>query len=94
MVVFQIEYYLQLALFVLMAGLEVFALVDAVTRPAPGYTAADKLSKPAWLLILVLAIITCLTFKSPMSIFGLLGIVAAGVYLVDVRPAIAAITRR
>jgi hypothetical protein len=29
-----------------------------------------------------------------MSMFGLIGVVAAGVYLVDARPALAAVTRR
>ncbi|WP_310962250.1 DUF2516 family protein [Nocardioides terrisoli] len=94
MAVFDFEYYTELVLFVLMAALEVFAFVDAVLRPAAGFTAAGKLSKPAWLLILALAMVTCVAFQSPMSILGLLGIVAAGVYLADVRPAVAAITRR
>ena len=94
MSVWDIELYVQFALFLGMAALEIFALVDALFRPAAAYVAADKLTKPAWLLILALALITCLTFKSPMSILGLVGIVAAGVYLVDARPALASITRR
>lgn len=89
-----IEAWVQLVLFVGMAVLEMFAFVDALLRPKAAYVAADKLTKPAWLLILALALITCLTFKSPMSMFGLIGVVAAGVYLVDARPALAAVTRR
>lgn len=94
MVVFDIENYVQLLLFLLMAAMEVFALIDAVMRPSQAYVAASKLTKPAWLLILVLALITCLAFQSPMSMFALIGAVAGGVYLVDVRPALVAVTRR
>jgi hypothetical protein len=92
--VWDIELYVQFALFLGMAVLEIFALVDALLRPAAAYVAAGKLTKPAWLLILALALVTCLAFRSPMSILGLIGLVGSGVYLADVRPAIAEITRR
>lgn len=92
--VFTFESYVVLALFLLMAALELFALVDALIRPAAAYAAADKLSKPGWLLILVLSLLTCLAIRSPLNIIGLLGAVAAGVYVADVRPALASITRR
>lgn len=91
---FTFESYVVLALFLLMAALELFALVDALIRPAAAYAAADKLSKPGWLLILVLSLLTCLAIRSPLNIIGLLGAVAAGVYVADVRPALASITRR
>lgn len=92
--VFEFENAVVLALFLLMAALELFALVDALIRPAAAYAAADKLSKPGWLVILVLSLLTCLAIRSPMNIIGLLGAVAAGVYVADVRPALASITRR
>ena len=85
--VLAIEGTLNLLLFVVALGLEVWALVDAVSRPARAFEAADKMTKPAWLLILALAVITCILFK-PLGILGLLGVVAAGVYLADVRPAL------
>jgi len=94
MAVFVFEHYVELALFLVMAAMEVFAFVDAALRPAAAYPAADKLTKPAWLLILALALLTCLAFRSPMSLFAIIGIVAAGVYLADVRPALADVTRR
>jgi len=92
--VFDLENDVQLVLFVIIAALEVFALVDAVLRPGAAFTAADKLTKPAWLLILGVSLVSCLAFQSPASFIVLLGLVAGGVYLVDVRPALAAVTRR
>lgn len=92
--VFDVERYIELFLLLVAAGLEVWALVDALIRPSQAFTAADKLTKPGWVLILVLALVSCLLIQSPLSIFGLLGVVAAGVYLADVRPAVHEITGR
>ncbi|MDI3312835.1 MAG: DUF2516 family protein [Mycobacterium sp.] len=65
----------------------VYALVHAALQRADAYTAAEKLTKPLWLLILGggVAMASVLSY-----VFGVLGVViaacAAGVYLVDVRP--------
>jgi len=77
------------AIFIASAVFEVFALLDAATRPAQSYIDMGRLTKPAWLLILTVALLTCVAFRSPIGIFGLLGLVAASVYMADVRPAIA-----
>jgi len=79
---------LNLVLFFAALGLQLFAFVDAVSRPARDFQAMDKMTKPAWLLILGLALVSILLFRSPMGLLGLLGVVAAGVYLADVRPAL------
>ena len=65
----------------------VYAFVHAAMQRPDAYTAADKLTKPVWLVILGLAV----ALTSVLSfVFGVLGVViaacAAGVYLVDVRP--------
>ena len=73
---------------------KMWALIDAVMRPAEGYTAADKLTKTAWLWILGLTLVTHIVFKSPLGVLSLAGAVAAFVYLLDVRPAVASVTRR
>ena len=73
---------------------KMWALIDAVMRPAEGYTAADKLTKTAWLWILGLTVVTHIVFKSPLGVLSLAGAVAAFVYLLDVRPAVASVTRR
>ena len=65
------------------ALVKLFALIDAATRPAAAYVYAEKQTKQLWLIILAVALVT--TFLDFLSIIGL---VAALVYLLDVRPAI------
>ncbi|MGY1744433.1 DUF2516 family protein [Blastococcus sp. SYSU D00695] len=74
-------------------ALTLWAFVDALVRPAGGFVAAGKLSKPAWLGITGVAALVIFLTKAPMSLFGLPAIVAAVVYLVDVRPAVRGLRR-
>jgi hypothetical protein len=69
-----------------------YALVDALVRPAAGYVAAGKLTKPAWAAITGLALLVVF-WQGPMSFLGLPAIIAAIVYLVDVRPAVRGLRR-
>jgi fermentation-respiration switch protein FrsA (DUF1100 family) len=62
-----------------------FALVDCVARPEPQFASLDTLPKRSWLIILVLAAFAHLLWPEPLSIFNLLGTVAALVYLAQVR---------
>ncbi|MFC5335331.1 DUF2516 family protein [Mycobacterium branderi] len=60
-----------------------YAFVHAAMQPPDAYTAADKMTKPIWLVILGVAM--------PLAwLLGVLGMAiaagAAGLYLVDVRP--------
>jgi hypothetical protein len=71
---------------------KLWALIDAVVRPAAAFPAADKLTKAAWLWILGLAFVADLVL--PNMLLMLAGTVAALVYLLDVRPAVASLTRR
>lgn len=85
--------------FMLVATLVVFvvqawAFVDAVSRRPEAFVAADKLTKPAWLIILGLALLAHMLIWSPVSFLNLAGAVAAIVYLVDARPALRAVTGR
>ncbi len=73
-------------LFVVQVGVLVMALyavVHAALQRPDAYTAADKLTKPVWLIILGAGILVAL-------VLGITGVaiaaVASGVYLVDVRP--------
>lgn len=76
-------------------GLELWALIHAATQRADAFIAAGKLSKPKWVGITGLgAIFGFLTVFSPLNLFGLLGVVAAAVYLADVRPAVSAASGR
>jgi hypothetical protein len=83
----------ELAFFALLA-VKVWAFVDALTRPAQAYVAAGKLTKPAWLLILGLTVASSLVWASPLGLFSIIGTVAAFVYLLDAKPALASVTRR
>lgn len=84
---------MSLAFYALM-GVKVWAFIDAITRPAAAYVAAGKLTKQGWLLILGLTVATSLLWSSPMELFSIVGTVAAFVYLLDVKPALASVTRR
>ncbi len=73
-------------------ALTVWAFADAVVRPAVGFTAAGKLSKPAWAAITALAAVVIFS-QGPMTFLGLPAVIAAVVYLVDVRPAVRGVQR-
>jgi hypothetical protein len=73
-------------------ALALWAFVDALIRPAAGYVAAGKLTKPGWAAITGLAALVIYWF-TPMSFLGLPAVIAAVVYLVDVRPAVRGLRR-
>jgi len=61
----------------------VYAFVNAAMQRPDAYTAAEKLTKPVWLVILGVAALLSLV----LGVTGAaIAAVAAGVYLVDVRP--------
>jgi len=73
----------------------VFALVDAARQRADAFAAASKQTKQRWLIILGVAVaIGFVSVFGPLNIFNLVAFVAAAVYLVDVKPALRAITGR
>jgi len=74
-------------------GTRGFALVDALTRSAPTFEAAGKLTKTAWLIILGLGLVVGLVLPSPISLLNIAALIAAIVYIVDVRPAVREIGR-
>ncbi|ORA79176.1 hypothetical protein BST28_12715 [Mycolicibacter kumamotonensis] len=70
---------LQLAVF----ATSVYAFVHAAMQRSDAYTAADKLTKPVWLVILGV----CGLLALVLQVMGMaIAACAAGVYLVDVRP--------
>ena len=78
-----------LALAVVAFGVEAWAFIDAITRPASAYLAAGKLTKTKWLLILGVAFVLGLysaAYGGAIGFLSLIAFVAAGVYLSDVRP--------
>jgi hypothetical protein len=91
-----LQYLIVLVLSVVAFGLEVFALVDCITRKPGAFVSAGKLTKQLWLIILAVA--TALGFVAlpaplgagggPLGFLSIIGVVAAAVYLTDVRPAV------
>jgi len=73
-------------------ALALWAFVDAIIRPAAAFVAAGKLTKPGWLAITGIAALL-LYWQGPLSFLGLPAVVAAVVYLVDVRPAVRGLRR-
>ncbi len=71
-------------------AVQVFALVDCIRRRADAFTAAGKMTKQRWSIILVVAVlIGFVSFTTnPLGFLNLIAFVAAAVYLVDVRPAL------
>ncbi|HEY4535823.1 MAG TPA: DUF2516 family protein [Enteractinococcus sp.] len=87
-VVLMIEYGLQAGLALVGAGMVIWAMVDAVRRPASAFENHSKQTKSTWLLILGAALVFGLGSAAitvlvggRMGLFGLASIVAAGVYL-------------
>jgi hypothetical protein len=68
-----------------------FAFVDALIRKPTAYVAAGKLTKPAWAAITGVAALALFLFGI-RSFWSIPAIVAALVYLVDVRPAVRGIS--
>ncbi|MCK8438442.1 DUF2516 family protein [Streptomyces sp. D2-8] len=67
-----------------------FALFDAAVRREDAYRAADKKTKPFWLIVLGIAFVVNLLFPI-LSFLPIIGLIATIVYMVDVRPAIRAL---
>lgn len=89
-----------LAFYLVIFGLAVWALVDLALRPARAFVDGGKRTKQFWGLILgPAAAIAFMAIPAPLglgflSFLALASAVAAIVYLVDVRPAIAPYSRR
>lgn len=86
--------YFFLAVAIFAAVVEVWALVDALTRPAPAFAAVGKQSKPLWLVINGVATVVGIGYAlyvgsvAVLSFLPVAAFVAAAVYLTDVRPKI------
>jgi Protein of unknown function (DUF2516) len=89
--------YFFLALAVAAFGVETWAFVDAIVRPkaafaaaaAMGDNAAQRLTKPIWLIILGVAFVLGLysaAYGGAVGFLSILAFVAASVYLAGVRP--------
>jgi membrane associated rhomboid family serine protease len=73
----------------------VFAFIHALLQRPDAYTAADRLTKPAWLAITggSAFAVFIFSFASVAWMFWMAGLVAALVYIVDVRPKLIEVQR-
>lgn len=92
--VFGIQSGILLLLFFVLLAVKIYAFISSLTFSAQSYEAAGKLTKPAWTIILGLGVVLQLLFGGGVFILSLAFTVAAFVYLADVRPALAGLTRR
>lgn len=83
---------IMIALRLLVLGAGAFALFHAARQRTDAFPAVDKLTKPIWLAILAGAMLVVFLFGA-VSFFGLIAVVAIGVYLVDVRPRVDEVQR-
>jgi len=83
-----VEHWFLVLLNLAVIGTVLVALVDCVRRPAGGFLAHGKLTKPIWSGILVGALLVAVVLGF-VSFIGPFAVVAAIVYLVDVKPALA-----
>lgn len=93
---FAVEGYVSLVIELALLGVKIFAFVSSLMFPAQAYTAADKLTKPAWSIILGLGLVLQILMvgAGPINFINLAFTIAALVFLADVRPALAGLRRR
>ncbi|WP_127784090.1 DUF2516 family protein [Rhodococcus sp. X156] len=82
--------YVLLALQVCVAIAGLFSLVHAIRQRPDAFTAADKLTKNKWLAIVGVGTAVVLV---QVPFLWLIGVVAIGVYLADVRPKVEEVQR-
>jgi hypothetical protein len=74
---------------------ELFALVDMVRHRPDAFVAAGKRTKNFWMIILVVAVVVgVITLFEVTQFIGIIGFIAAAVYLADVRPALRQVSGR
>jgi hypothetical protein len=95
MTVFDLESGFMLVVELVLLAVKVFAFVNSLLWSAESYTAAGKLTKPAWTIILGLGLAVQVVMPGgPIGLLNLVFTIAAFVYLADVRPALSNLTRR
>ena len=83
-----LQSYLVLGLSVVALGVEAWAFVDCLRRRSDAFVAAGKRTKQFWMLITGLAVLLGFVALGGVGFLAIIAIVAAGVYLADVKPAL------
>lgn len=95
MSVFAIQGYFSLVVLVAMLAIKGFAFVSALGYSEEAYRAAGKQSKTGWSIGLGIGLAAqVILMGNPLSIIHLVFLIAALVYLADVRPALTHVVGR
>jgi hypothetical protein len=78
--------YINLLLMIFSLIIQAVALIHCLTQRGDGFQAIGTLPKGAWAAILAVCIVLTMLTSRATSIFSLVGIAAALIYLLDVRP--------
>jgi uncharacterized protein DUF2516 len=81
-----VVYYLTLLILILSLVVQAVALIHCLTQRGDGFQAIGTLPKGAWAAILAVCIVLTLLVRNAVGMFSLIGIAAALIYLLDVRP--------
>ncbi|MGL5853397.1 MAG: DUF2516 family protein [Phycicoccus sp.] len=73
---------------------EVYALVDCLRRRSDAFVAAGKRTKNFWMLVTGVAVLVGFVALGGVGFLAIIAIIAAGVYLADVKPALDQVTGR
>ena len=83
-----------LLLSVVAIGLEAYAVFDCVRRRPDAFVAAGKRTKQFWLLVTGGALLLGFVSLGGLGFLAIVCVIAAGVYLADVKPALDQVTGR
>ncbi|MCP3783943.1 DUF2516 family protein [Micromonospora sp. A3M-1-15] len=83
----EVRYVIELILLVFALVIEAVSLVHAITQRSDAFAAIGTLPKGGWIAILLVCMLLTLlgVGGGVISIFGLIGVAAALIYLLDVR---------
>jgi hypothetical protein len=84
--------YINLLVLIISLVVQAVALIHCLTQRGDGFQAIGTLPKGAWAAILAVCIVLTLLISGATGIFSLIGIAAALIYLLDVRPGLKDLT--
>lgn len=89
------QFYVTLVLSIAALAIEVFAFVHALKTRPDAFVAAGKRTKNFWLAVTgVATLLGFISLGGGLGLLAIVGIVAGGVYLADVRPAVESVQGR
>lgn len=83
-----LDQWVSLLIWVVGIPVGLYAFVHALMQRKDAYTAASKQTKPTWGAITGVAALLLVIGGGPMNFLWLIGVIAALVYILDVRPRI------